>query len=60
MRKLVEQVGPAGSAVNPQPPASHPVVLTASLSAGWIEGVVTDDGSRPIGGAAVTAHGRDL
>lgn len=37
-----------------------PVVVTASLSAGWIEGVVTDDGSRPVSGAAVTAHGRDL
>ena len=37
-----------------------PVLLTASLSSGWIEGVVTDDRSRPIGGAAVTAQGRDF
>jgi hypothetical protein len=33
---------------------------TASLSAGWIEGHVTDDHSLPIEGAAVTAQGRDL
>jgi hypothetical protein len=46
--------------VGQQRPDPSPVVLTASLSAGWIEGVVTDDGQRPIVGAAVTAHGRDL
>jgi TonB dependent receptor/Carboxypeptidase regulatory-like domain len=37
-----------------------PVLLTASAAAGWIEGFVTDDRSQPIGGAAVTAQGRDL
>jgi hypothetical protein len=37
-----------------------PVMLTASLQSGWIEGLVTDDHDRPIVGAAVTAQGRDL
>jgi hypothetical protein len=37
-----------------------PVMLTASLQSGWIEGLVTDDHDRPIAGAAVTAQGRDL
>jgi hypothetical protein len=37
-----------------------PVMITASLSSGWIEGVVTDDRNQPISGAAVTAQGRDL
>ncbi len=41
-------------------PASSPVIQTASLSAGWIEGSVTDERSRPVAGAAVTAQGRDL
>jgi hypothetical protein len=41
-------------------PASSPVIQTASLAAGWIEGNVTDERSRPIAGAAVTAQGRDL
>jgi hypothetical protein len=41
-------------------PSPTPVLLTASLSSGWIEGVVTDDRSHPIGGAAVTAQGRDF
>src|SRR5262249_4579708 len=40
--------------------ASTPVIQTASLAAGWIEGSVTDERSRPIAGAAVTAQGRDL
>ena len=31
-----------------------------ALAAGWIEGLVTDDHSRPVVGAAVTAQGRDL
>ena len=37
-----------------------PVMITASLSSGWIEGMVTDDHNQPISGAAVTAQGRDL
>lgn len=36
------------------------VTQTASLTSGWIEGQVTDDRSRPIVGAAVTAQGRDM
>ena len=49
----------------PERPASRgtgqtPVMITASLSSGWIEGVVTDDRNQPISGAAVTAQGRDL
>lgn len=40
--------------------ANAPVMLTASLQSGWIEGLVTDDHDRPIVGAAVTAQGRDL
>jgi TonB dependent receptor/Carboxypeptidase regulatory-like domain len=41
-------------------PAPTPVIQTASLSAGWIEGSVTDERSHPVAGAAVTAQGRDL
>jgi len=41
-------------------PASTPVIQTASLAAGWIEGSVTDERSRPVSGAAVSAQGRDL
>src|SRR5690242_8164993 len=37
-----------------------PVMITASLSSGWIEGLVTDDRNLPVAGAAVTAQGRDL
>ena len=48
----------------PPPPARSPgrtpVMITASLSSGWIEGIVTDDRNRPVSGAAVTAQGRDL
>ena len=52
----------AASSVRPSASLSSPapVLLTASLSSGWIEGVVTDDKNRPIGGAAVTAQGRDF
>jgi hypothetical protein len=39
---------------------STPVIQTASLSSGWIEGTVVDERSRPIAGAAVSAQGRDL
>jgi hypothetical protein len=39
---------------------STPVIQTASLAAGWIEGSVTDERSRPVAGAAVSAQGRDL
>ncbi len=35
-------------------------MITASLSSGWIEGIVTDDRNQPVSGAAVTAQGRDL
>ncbi|MEO5819103.1 MAG: carboxypeptidase-like regulatory domain-containing protein [Vicinamibacteraceae bacterium] len=41
-------------------PGPAPVMITASLASGWIEGIVTDDRSLPISGAAVTAQGRDL
>src|SRR5688572_11497451 len=49
----------------PPTPASRgtgqtPVMITASVSSGWIEGMVTDDRNQPISGAAVTAQGRDL
>jgi hypothetical protein len=37
-----------------------PVMLTANVQSGWIEGLVTDDHSQPVIGAAVTAQGRDL
>jgi hypothetical protein len=40
--------------------APQPVLLTASLASGWIEGVVTDERHVPVVGAAVTAQGRDL
>jgi hypothetical protein len=40
--------------------AANPVIQTASLAAGWIEGSVTDERSRPVAGAAVSAQGRDL
>jgi hypothetical protein len=39
---------------------ASPVIQTASLSSGWIEGSVTDERSRPVVGAAVSAQGRDL
>jgi len=39
---------------------STPVMITASLASGWIEGLVTDDRNLPVSGAAVTAQGRDL
>ena len=41
-------------------PGPAPVMITASLSSGWIEGLVTDDRNLPVAGAAVTAQGRDL
>jgi hypothetical protein len=41
-------------------PALTPVMITASLQSGWIEGLVTDDRNQPVAGAAVTAQGRDL
>ena len=47
----------------PTPPRTTgqtPVMITASLSSGWIEGIVTDDRNLPVSGAAVTAQGRDL
>jgi hypothetical protein len=50
----------SASPVSASRPNPAPVLLTASLSSGWIEGVVTDDRSHPIGGAAVTAQGRDF
>jgi hypothetical protein len=49
------------SAAAPQrTPGPAPVMITASLQSGWIEGIVTDDRNQPIAGAAVTAQGRDL
>jgi hypothetical protein len=56
---------PAPAASAPATPAARgtgqtPVMITASLSSGWIEGMVTDDRNQPISGAAVTAQGRDL
>src|SRR4051812_37308341 len=51
----------ATSATAPAPATGQtPVMITASLSSGWIEGMVTDDHNQPISGAAVTAQGRDL
>jgi hypothetical protein len=47
-------------AAAPARSAAQPVLLTASLASGWIEGVVTDERRLPIVGAAVTAQGRDL
>jgi hypothetical protein len=41
-------------------PDDAPVLVTASVSAGWIEGQVTDERSLPVPGAAVTAQGRDF
>jgi hypothetical protein len=41
-------------------PSNEPVMLTASVTAGWIEGLVTDERNQPVAGAAVTAQGRDL
>jgi hypothetical protein len=43
-----------------RPPGLTPVMITASLQSGWIEGIVTDDRNQPVAGAAVTAQGRDL
>ncbi len=40
--------------------AAAAVSNTGSFTSGWIEGIVTDDHSRPIVGAAVTAQGREL
>ena len=39
------------------PASSAPVIQTASLAAGWIEGSVTDERSRPVAGAAVWITG---
>ena len=50
----------ANERVPVRPVSNTPVIQTASLSAGWIEGSVTDERSRPVPGAAVTAQGRDL
>ena len=50
---------PAASAPAPSP-SQTPVLITASMTAGWIEGLVTDERNLPIAGAAVTAQGRDL
>jgi hypothetical protein len=41
-------------------PSQTPVLITASVASGWIEGLVTDERDRPVAGAAVTAQGRDL
>jgi hypothetical protein len=41
-------------------PKTTPVMITASLQSGWIEGLVTDERHQPVAGAAVTAQGRDL
>ncbi|HEY8549893.1 MAG TPA: TonB-dependent receptor [Vicinamibacterales bacterium] len=41
-------------------PGPERVLLTASVAAGWIEGVVTDERRQPVAGAAVTAQGRDF
>lgn len=57
---LPEVCAGAGQVLARSQADSTPVLLTASLSSGWIEGVVTDDRSRPVGGAAVTAQGRDF
>jgi hypothetical protein len=53
---------PARSTPAPAPArtTAQPILLTASLSSGWIEGLVTDERHLPIAGAAVTAQGRDL
>jgi hypothetical protein len=48
---------PRAAAPSPSP---APVLITASLASGWIEGLVTDDRHQPVAGAAVTAQGRDL
>lgn len=50
-------VRPAASAPSP---SQTPVLITASLHSGWIEGLVTDERHQPVAGAAVTAQGRDL
>jgi hypothetical protein len=51
---------PSGVRTSASLSSPAPVLLTASLSSGWIEGVVSDDRNRPVGGAAVTAQGRDF
>ncbi len=53
----------AGTATHAAPgrgPKTAPVMITASLQSGWIEGLVTDERNQPVAGAAVTAQGRDL
>jgi hypothetical protein len=52
----------AGQAVRLEERPSVTIVQTASasMSGGWIEGTVTDERSRPITGAAVSAQGREL
>src|SRR4051812_29577837 len=51
---------PQGSRASRSAPSAQPVMLTANVTAGWIEGLVTDDHNQPVAGAAVTAQGRDL
>jgi hypothetical protein len=51
---------PQGARISRSAPSPQPVMLTASVTAGWIEGLVTDDRNQPVSGAAVTAQGRDL
>lgn len=52
--------GPGSAPARTRAPGPAPVMITASLSSGWIEGLVTDDRNQPVSGAAVTAQGRDL
>jgi hypothetical protein len=49
-----------GTSERARAPRQTPVMITASLASGWIEGSVTDDRNQPVAGAAVTAQGRDL
>jgi hypothetical protein len=51
---------PRSTPASTRAPGPAPVMITASLSSGWIEGLVTDDRNQPVSGAAVTAQGRDL
>jgi hypothetical protein len=51
---------PARPAAATPAPSQTPVLITASMASGWIEGSVTDERNQPIAGAAVTAQGRDL
>ena len=52
--------GPRPSPAPAKAPSATPVLITANVASGWIEGLVTDERSQPIVGAAVTAQGRDL